>query len=92
VNSGRKVAVRNSPFTIHHLELSTPLRESHVDVLASTKLPREPIFKVFFECLKVKAEAHFDQAIGYGKTFIKGRAPGKTPHEEAIQPSYGAGP
>jgi hypothetical protein len=56
-------------------------------VFASPKLPREPVFKVIFECLKVNAEAHFDQAIGYGKTFIKGRAPGKTPHEEAIQPS-----
>jgi len=67
------------------------LSQSQVNLLAGAKLPREPIFKVHSQSLQVHAEAHLDQAI-YGKSLIKSRASGETPHKETIQPGNGAGP
>ena len=67
------------------------LSQSQVNLLAGAKLPREPIFKVYSQGLQIHAEAHLDQAIRYGKTLIKSRASGETPHKETIQPGNGAG-
>ena len=77
-------------FTIYYSLFRIDLHECHVHLFACAKLPREPIFKICLQCLKVNAEAHFDQAIGYGKTVIESRPPRKTAHKEAIQPGYGA--
>jgi len=82
-------------FTIHYslftISYAINFRKNQRDWLAFAKLPREPMFKVLLQCPKVNAKAHFDRAIGHGKTLIKSRAPCKTPHEVAIQPTYGAG-
>lgn len=95
-NSEFEIAPATSPFFQRPLRtgglFGIDLSQSQVNLLACAKLSREPIFKVCFQCLKVDAEAHFDQAIRYGETFIESRASRKTPHEEAIQPDNGAGP